>query len=122
MTTPKIRVFYNSACPVCDAGISAQKKKSTVCGIEWEDVHLDNEKAKHLNADLEFVRERLHVIDTYGNLRVGYEAFIAIWENSPREQWKAKISKIPGLRWVLNKTYNIFAKLLYVWNRTLKHW
>ncbi len=119
---PKIRVYFNSACPVCNAGISAQKKKPATCGVEWEDVHLDNEKVKVLNADLEFVRERLHVIDTDGNLRVGYEAFIVIWENSPRETWKAKISKLPLIRWLLNKIYNLVAWCLYKWNRAKKHW
>ncbi|WP_444908590.1 thiol-disulfide oxidoreductase DCC family protein [Microbulbifer sp. TRSA005] len=118
----KVRVFYNSACPVCDVGIRAQKKKNTTCGVEWEDVHLDNAKAQQLDVDLEFVRERLHVIDTQGHLRVGYEAFIAIWENSPSEQWKARFSKTPGLRWCLNKIYNGFARCLYLWNRALKHW
>ncbi|MDP5208473.1 DUF393 domain-containing protein [Microbulbifer sp. 2205BS26-8] len=118
----KIRVLYNSACPVCNAGITAQKRKSTLCAVDWEDVHLDNNRVKALNLDLEFVRERLHLVDTEGRLRVGYEAFIAIWENSPGEQWKARVSRIPGLRWCLNKAYNGFARCLYFWNRALKHW
>lgn len=121
-TEPKIRVYYNSACPICNAGINSQKKKSAVCGVEWEDVHLDNEKVKDLNANLEFVRERLHVVDTSGKLRVGLEAFIAIWENSPKEQWKANFSKLPVVRWLLNIIYNGFAWCLYKWNRMLNHW
>ncbi|WP_028671652.1 thiol-disulfide oxidoreductase DCC family protein [Saccharospirillum impatiens] len=119
---PRIRVYYNSACPVCDAGIAAQKKRATYCGIEFEDVHLDNAKVTELNTDLAAVRERLHVIDTEGNLRVGFEAFIAIWENSPSEQWKARVSKVAGLRWLLNQVYKVFARCLYLWNRALKHW
>lgn len=119
---PKIRVFYNSACPVCDAGITAQKNKSATCGVEWQDVHFDNDLVSGLDAELEFVRERLHVIDTQGNLKVGLEAFITIWENSPREQWKARLAKIWGVRWCLNVGYNIFAKLLYTWNRVRKRW
>lgn len=118
----KIRVFYNSACPVCNAGISAQKKKPSTCPIAWEDVHLDTAKAEELDVELELVRERLYVIDAEGELRVGYEAFIAIWENSPSERWKATVSKVPGLRWCLNKSYNGFARCLYLWNRALKHW
>ncbi|GAA5445898.1 hypothetical protein Misp06_04105 [Microbulbifer sp. NBRC 101763] len=120
--TAKIRVFYNSACPVCNAGISAQKKKLSTCEVAWEDVHLDNAKAEELNVDLESVRERLHVIDTQGRLQVGFEAFITIWENSPGEHWKAKVSKVPGVRWGLNKAYNGFARCLYLWNKALKHW
>ena len=118
----KIRVYYNSACPVCEFGIEAQKLKSTVCGVEFEDVHLDKAKVAELGAELESVRERLHVIDTEGQLRVGFEAFLVIWENSPTEQWKARVGKIVGLRWLLNQGYKLFARGLYLWNRALKHW
>lgn len=119
---PTIKVIYNSACPVCDAGISSQKKKSASCNVSWQDVHLDHELAKNIGADVEFVRKRLHAIDENGNLKVGFEAFILIWENSPSERWKAKISKLPILRQVLGIMYNAFAWCLYTWNRALKHW
>lgn len=119
---PKIRVFFNSACPVCNAGISAQKKKKSVCPVEWQDVHLDNELVKDLDAPLEFVRERLHVVDESGKLQVGYDAFIAIWRNSPGEKWKASLSSLPLIKPLLNAAYNVFARALYRWNRSRNHW
>ena len=35
------QVFYNSACPVCKAGIDAQRADMQACSIdaEWIDVH-----------------------------------------------------------------------------------
>ena len=36
------KVYYNSACPVCNAGIKDQRKRMQDCGvndIEWVDVH-----------------------------------------------------------------------------------
>ncbi len=117
-----IKVFFNSACPVCDAGIQGQKKKMESCAVEWQDVHIDNELVKHLDADLEFVRERLHVIDENGNLCIGYEAFIAIWRSSPDEQWKATLSSIPVFRQALNILYNLCAKFLYQRNKSKNHW
>ena len=75
---PTIRVFFNSACPVCNAGINSQKNKTIRWGVEWKDVHLNNELVQDLAAELEFVRERLHVIDENGDLQVGYNAFIVI--------------------------------------------
>ena len=119
---PRIKVYYNSACPVCNAGISSQKKKPASCEVVWADVHLDNELVTDINADLEFVRERLHVIDENGDLQVGYNAFIAIWRNSESERWKAKVSSIPGIRQILTLGYNIFARLLYKWNTAKDHW
>ena len=119
---PKIRVFFNSACPVCNAGISAQKKKKSVCPVEWQDVHLDNELVEDLDAPLEFVRERLHVVDENGKLQVGYDAFITIWRNSPGEKWKASLSSLPLIKPLLNAAYNVFARALYRWNRSRNHW
>ena len=77
----KTKVYYNSACPVCDAGIAYQRRKLQGCDaeVEWVDVHARNEAAGEVGADLELVRERLHVVDAAGAVRVGSEAFRALW-------------------------------------------
>lgn len=119
---PTIKVYFNSACPVCKAGIESQKSKMRGCPVQWQDVHLDNELAKDVDADLEFVRERLHVIDEQGQLQVGWDAFIAIWRNSPGERWKARLAALPGVRHLMAIVYNGFARALYRWNRRKHHW
>lgn len=121
-TEPTIKVYFNSACPVCNAGIESQKQKMASCPARFEDVHLDNDLAKDVDADLEFVRERLHVIDERGELQVGLDAFIAIWRNTPGEAWKARAAGLPGLRQILRVAYNLFARRLYNWNRRRRHW
>ena len=118
----KLKVYYNSACPVCDAGINAQKNKSSQCAIEWNDVHSNNELVQDVNEKLEFVRERLHVTDENDTLFVGMEAFIVLWKNSPKEHWKATLFSLPVIRPLANKTYNGFARLLYQWNRQRGSW
>jgi len=117
-----IRVFYNSACPVCNAGIKSQQKKSSISKVEYEDVHLDNDLAEQLNAPLEFVRERLHVVDENQQLQVGMDAFITIWRHSPKERWKATLFSLPGVHAVSVLGYNVFARGLYRWNQSKKHW
>lgn len=119
---PTIKVLYNSACPVCNAGIEAQKTKRPLCGVEWQDVHLDHELVAPINAELEFVRERLHVIDEHNELQIGMNAFIAIWRNTQGEQWKATLCSFPVLHPILIGTYNVFARLLYNWNKRKSHW
>ncbi len=121
-TAAKIRVYYNSACPVCKAGIAAQQNKPALCGISWEDVHADQALVQQLGADLEFVRERLHVVDEHGSLQIGFDAFLTIWRNSASEQWKCRFFSLPGIRHGGRLAYNLFAALLYRWNRWLQHW
>lgn len=117
-----MKVYYNSACPVCKAGIEGQMEKDSVCDIQWNDVHADNTLANEVGAGLEFVRKRLHVVDADGVLHVGFDAFLAIWRNSPREIWKARLLGAPVIRQSCQLAYNLFAAGLYKWNRIQRHW
>jgi predicted DCC family thiol-disulfide oxidoreductase YuxK len=119
---PKMKVYYNSACPVCKAGIESQMKKGSACEIQWNDVHKDNDLVAEIGSELEFVRERLHVIDEEGNVEVGFDAFLAIWRNSPSETWKSKILGLAGIKHLCRIAYNVFAAALYRWNRSKNHW
>lgn len=118
----KMKVYYNSACPVCKAGIESQMSKESSCDIQWGDVHARNELVSEINAELEFVRERLHVVDEIGKLHVGFDAFLVIWRNSPTERWKAAVLGLPGIKQVGRLSYNLFAASLYRWNRAKRHW
>jgi predicted DCC family thiol-disulfide oxidoreductase YuxK len=124
---PAIRVYYNSACPVCNAGISHQRlshqrRKMAGCAVQWRDVHRDLDARREIPADLEFVRERLHVIDETGRIRSGVDAFEVIWRHSPHEKWKARLIALPLLRPLATLLYNAFARALYKWNRLNKRW
>ncbi len=117
-----LKIYYNSACPVCNAGIKAQMHKDSVCEIQWNDVHKDNVLASETGAELEYVRERLHVVDEQGHLQVGFNAFLTIWRNSPSESWKARIFSLPLIKPLCGVAYNLFAAALYKWNRNKQHW
>ncbi len=117
-----MKVYYNSACPVCKAGIESQMEKGSSCEIQWADVHRDNELVVELHAELEFVRERLHVVDEQEKLQVGFDAILAIWRNSPAERWKAGILGLPVVKHLCRGGYNLFAAALYKWNRSKKRW
>ena len=120
----KTKVYYNSACPVCNAGIEYQQRKlgDSSDEIEWIDVHSRNEAVCELNQDLEAVRERLHVVDEAGELHVGADAFAELWSKTPGQSAWARVARVPGLRPVWRALYNGFAALLYRWNRINRHW
>lgn len=120
----KTKVYYNSACPVCKAGIEFQQRKlgDACTEIEWIDVHDRNDAVCDVGADLESVRERLHVVDDDGGLHVGADAFAELWSKTPGQNKLARIARIPGLRMVWNALYNGFAALLYRWNRINRRW
>ena len=124
-----INVFYNSACPVCNAGIHLQQKRMTSCAINapkivWNDVHINNQLICQLksDADLDFVRKRLHVKDAEGKVQVGIDAFITLWSHSPGESWKANLVSLPFIHGLATAIYNVFAFCLFHWNRSRSHW
>lgn len=118
----KIRVYYNSACPVCNYGITRQKCRMDGCNVDWLDVHNNIEARNDISADTEFIRERLHAIDENGEIQIGVDAFITLWKHSPGEHWKAAMVSLPVIKQLVTFGYNIFAKVLYKWNRALGHW
>jgi predicted DCC family thiol-disulfide oxidoreductase YuxK len=119
---PKIKVYYNSACPVCSAGVTWQMGRDGADEMGWSDVHSENQLVDEIGADLEFVRERLHAVDENGELQVGFDVILTVWRNSPKDSWKARILSLPVILQAGRIAYNLFAAGLYRWNRSRKHW
>jgi predicted DCC family thiol-disulfide oxidoreductase YuxK len=115
-------VYYNSACPVCDAGVCAMKTRIDARDVEWVDVHRHPERLAALGLELEHVRERLHVVDADGHLQVGASALLTTWSLQPRWGWLLKPLGLPGLRTLSSWAYIAFARLLYLWNRHQRRW
>ncbi len=101
-------VYYNSARPVCDAGVCAMRAR-----IAWVDVHRNPERLAPLGLDLEDVRERLHLVEPSGQLQVGAPALPITW--SLRSRWGRRLKSLswPGLRTLTSWAYIAFARQLY---------
>lgn len=115
-----ITVYYNSACPVCDAGIDGIRNGMGQCNVEWVDVHRDPERVEQIGKDVEQVRERLHLRSADGRLLVGSAAIAALLDSAPRLGWAGRL--IRRLDFLTGPFYNMLAKLLYRWNRRRGHW
>jgi predicted DCC family thiol-disulfide oxidoreductase YuxK len=121
----KTKVYYNSACPVCNAGIKSQRQRMQVCGVtgvEWIDIHSQPDAVQEVDASLEQVRERLYVRGNDGNLRVGAEAFAELFSVTPGQRLLGRLLRLPVIRTMARGAYNVFARCLYRWNRVCKRW
>jgi predicted DCC family thiol-disulfide oxidoreductase YuxK len=90
--------------------------------VEWIDIHRNPERVAETGANREFVRERLHVVDDAGVMRVGAQAFGALWSQTPRQRLLAKVIRAPGIGALTSGAYNVFAAGLYRWNRWRGRW
>ena len=126
MTDPRLVVWYNTRCPVCNGGIDRQRNKLIAAveagTIEFRDINLAPEALASLGATLEDVRRRLHATDEAGRLVVGADVAISVWRLTPGEHWLAALFGNPVMRPVTRFGYDRFADLLYAWNRRKGHW
>ncbi|MES0058422.1 DCC1-like thiol-disulfide oxidoreductase family protein [Mesorhizobium sp. M0041] len=126
MSKPALTVWYNTRCPVCDGGITRQKRRlieAIKAGrIEFRDINLEPAALSGYSASLEDIRRRLHATDAEGRLLVGADVAVAIWRATPGEGWLATLFGNPVALPLTRLAYDRFADLLYAWNRRKGRW
>ena len=126
MTEPRLVVWYNTRCPVCDAGINRQRNKlidAVRAGrIEFRDINDEPDALAAYGASVDDVRRRLHATDESGRLIVGADVAIALWRATPGEGWLARLAGNPVALPLTRFFYDRFADLLFAWNKRKGHW
>jgi predicted DCC family thiol-disulfide oxidoreductase YuxK len=126
MPGPPLIIWYNTRCPVCDAGINRQRNKLLSLvragAIEFRDINLEPDALARYGASLDDIRRRLHATDDTGRLLVGADVAIAVWRLTPGEGWLATLLGNPIARPVTRFAYDRFADALYAWNRRRGRW
>ena len=122
----KLTVWYNTRCPVCNAGIDRQRNRLLQAAqsgaIEFRDINFEPEALARFGAGLEEVRRRLHAVDANGKLHVGADCAVEIWRRTPGEEWLGRLFALPVLIQLSRFAYDRFADILYAWNRRKGHW
>ena len=126
MPASQLTVWYNTRCPVCDAGIDWQRNKLLAAvragTIAFKDINEQPDALAAHGATLDDIRHRLHATDEAGRLIVGADVAIAIWRLTPGEGW---IAAMLGNRLILPLTrfvYDRFADVLFAWNKRNNRW
>jgi predicted DCC family thiol-disulfide oxidoreductase YuxK len=126
MPMPLLTVWYNTRCPVCDAGIDWQRNKLLALvrsgRVAFKDINDEPEALATHGADVDDVRRRLHATDEEGHLIVGADVALLLWKLTPGEGWLAKLLGNPVMRPVTRFGYDRFADLLFAWNKRRGHW
>jgi predicted DCC family thiol-disulfide oxidoreductase YuxK len=123
---PRLTVWYNTKCPVCNAGIEWQHSRLVRAAraglIDFRDINLDPDALSRFGATIEDVRRRLHAVDAGGRLHVGADCAIAVWLTTPGTVWLGRVLGLPVIHQATRIAYDRFADLLYAWNRWKGHW
>jgi predicted DCC family thiol-disulfide oxidoreductase YuxK len=126
MATPKLTVWYNTKCPVCNRGIERQNRRLVRAArsgaIAFRDINVEPDALVRFGARIEDVRRRLHGVDQEDQLHVGADCAIEIWRRTPGDFWLGRVLALPVLRQITRFGYDRFADLLYAWNRRKARW
>ena len=126
MSAPHLTVWYNTRCPVCDAGIDRQRNKLLAAvqagEIAFRDINLEPEALSAYGVSLDDVRRRLHATNAQGQLIVGADVAVAVWRITKGERWLATLLGNPLIRPITRFAYDRFADMLFAWNKRKGHW
>jgi predicted DCC family thiol-disulfide oxidoreductase YuxK len=126
MTGHRLVVWYNTRCPVCDAGIDCQRNKLLAVvragHISFKDINEQPDALAFHGTSLDDIRRRLHATDEAGHLIVGADVAIAMWRVTPGEGWLASLFGNPAMLPVTRFVYDRFADILFTWNKWMGHW
>ncbi len=106
-----LSVYFDGLCPLCSREIDQYRKASGSNKISFVDITDDGFDAIANGLDPKSVHEVMHVKTGTGDIQIGVDAFIAIWQTLPDWNWLARLAKNPLLRPFLNGGYYVFAKI-----------
>ena len=126
MSGERLVVWYNTRCPVCDAGIDWQRNKLLAAvragDIEFRDINQQPDALASFSVSLDDARRRLHATNEAGRLIVGVDVAIAIWRVTKGEGGLASLLGNRVTVPVTRFAYDRFADVLFAWNRRKGHW
>ncbi len=114
---PPLTVLYDGACPLCrrEIGVYRGLPSSTpVCFADISDAALPLPPG----TTREQLLARFHVRGRDGQLHSGARAFLELWAVLPGWRWLARIGRLPGAAWVMERAYRAFLHA----RPTLQRW
>jgi len=110
MTTPPepLTLFYDGHCPLCSREIAHYRRKVVDDSVVFVDITDPSFDAAAHGVDARAVHRLLHV-KVGDEVRVGTAAFVALWERLPAYRWLARLARTPGIRFLMNVGYRVFA-------------
>lgn len=106
-------VFYDGGCPLCRREIAHYQRIDSDRRIEWVDIQRQPEQLRSHGLTWQQAMQRMHVRDSDGRLVSGAAAFAVLWRHLPRYRWLASTISLPGISWLGERAYDVFARHRY---------
>lgn len=105
-----LTVLYDGACPLCRREIGVYRGLQSSTPVCFADVS-DSALPLPPGTTREQLLARFHVRDSDGQLLSGAQAFIALWAELPGWRWLARVGRLPGVAWLMERVYRLFLRM-----------
>jgi predicted DCC family thiol-disulfide oxidoreductase YuxK len=106
-------VFYDGGCPLCRREIAHYQRLDREQRIQWTDIQQEADTLQAHGLSWEQAMQRMHVRDSDGQMVSGAAAFAVLWRQFPRYRFLAGLVSLPGIHWVAEQVYTVFARRRY---------
>ncbi len=103
-----VALYYDGLCPLCSREIAHYRKMAVGETLRFIDITDPKFDAAEQGLDAKRIHRLMHV-KVGDELRVGLDAFTAVWDAIPSYRWLAQAARLPGLHALLNVGYLFFA-------------
>lgn len=107
----KLNVYFDGLCHLCSREINHYRTMRGSENINFIDITGPDFDAQKENLDPLEIHKNMHVRAKNGELQIGIDAFIAIWQELPALKFLAPIAKASPVHFVLSLFYAVFAKV-----------
>ena len=106
-------VFYDGGCPLCRREIAHYQRIVKDGQIQWLDIMDSGDTLQAHGLSWQQAMQRIHVKDSDGHMVSGAAAFAALWRHIPRYRFLAVLVTLPGIHWIAEQVYSVFARRRY---------
>jgi predicted DCC family thiol-disulfide oxidoreductase YuxK len=111
MNRPVLTLFYDGLCPLCSREVAYFRRRlAGDADIRFLDITEAGFDARSHGLDPQTVQRWMHV-KVGEEIRVGLDAFVAVWQRTPGFGWLARLAGLRGIRGVMAAGYRLFAIL-----------
>lgn len=116
MSTPtpppadRTTVYYDGSCPLCRTEIDFMRRRDRDGRVEFADIAADPSVLPEGLAP-DRAMARFHVRGPDGALHDGAAGFAAMWAELPALRPLARLARVPGVIWVLERLYRGFLRV-----------
>ncbi|MDO6638690.1 DUF393 domain-containing protein [Shewanella sp. 5_MG-2023] len=108
----ELRIFYDSACPLCSNEMQQLKQHDRLHKIELADLNQDGFAEKYPHIDLEKANKILHAETNHGEILLGLDVTAKAWALTGKHQW-VQLLRLPCIKPLADVAYLGFARHRY---------